>query len=217
MGGILRDGWLYTHYGEALCRYDHDFPHLAEGKVIPHGIYDLNQNTGHITLGTSSETPAFIGESIGLWWRYRGRFDYPGQGKITLLFDAGGANSYRCDQFKREMLKLSARTGLIIRIAHYPSYCSKWNPIEHRLFPHITRSLQGVYLDSKETVLTYIKERARTTTGLITRAYLLDKEFQTGVKDPYELPNGYPLVHSETLPQWNYTCYPFEPLKAHLN
>lgn len=31
------------------------------------------------------------------------------------------------------------------------------------------------------------------------------------------LPNGYPLVYSETLPQWNYTCYPFEPQKAYLN
>ena len=29
-------------------------------------------------------------------------------------------------------------------MAHYPPYCSKYNPIEHRLFPHVTRACQGV-------------------------------------------------------------------------
>ncbi|NOX75436.1 MAG: hypothetical protein GXP17_02220 [Gammaproteobacteria bacterium] len=32
----------------------------------------------------------------------------------------------------------------------YPSYVSKWNPIEHRLFPHITQKLKGVTLKSVE-------------------------------------------------------------------
>ena len=39
-----------------------------------------------------------------------------------------------------------------IRIAHYPSYASKWNPIEHRLFCHITRSMSGVILKSYDIV-----------------------------------------------------------------
>jgi hypothetical protein len=217
LGGILRDGTLYSHYGEPLQRYDHDFLHLAEGKVVPHGIYDLQKNTGHITLGTSAETAAFIAESIGMWWNYRGRYDYRGCGKILLLMDAGGANSYRHHQFKKEMLKLAAKTGLTFQIAHYPSYCSKWNPIEHRLFPHVTRSMQGVYLDSIETVREYINQRATTSTGLKTRAYILDKRFETGVKDEFELPNRFPLVRSDVLPHWNYTCHPFEPVKSYLN
>ena len=28
-------------------------------------------------------------------------------------------------------------------MAHYPPYCSKYNPIEHRLFPHLTPGLPG--------------------------------------------------------------------------
>ena len=35
-----------------------------------------------------------------------------------------------------------------IRIGHYPPYCSKYNPIEHRLFPHVTRAGQGVIFTS---------------------------------------------------------------------
>jgi len=38
--------------------------------------------------------------------------------------------------------------GIEIRIAHYPPYTSKWNPIEHRVFAHITRELSGMILIS---------------------------------------------------------------------
>lgn len=32
---------------------DHDFPSAATGVVIPHGIYDVTQNHGYLTLGTA--------------------------------------------------------------------------------------------------------------------------------------------------------------------
>jgi hypothetical protein len=125
LGGLHRDGELYTLEGEPLKRFDHDFPYLADGKVVPHGIFDTQANTGFITLGTSAETPAFVAESLRLWWNFRGRYDYPASRRLLLLLDSGGANGSRCIQFKHEALKLSARTGLAIRVAHYPPYCSK--------------------------------------------------------------------------------------------
>ncbi len=153
-----------NQFGPAACEKcgssTHDFPHLADGRVTPHGILDLALNKGFMTLGTSAETPAFVAESLGLWWKYRGRHDHPQANRVLLLMDAGGANAARSVQFKHEMLKLAARTGLEIRVAHYPPYCSKWNPIEHRLFPHVTRSIQGVCLDSIETL-----ENAHQCTG----------------------------------------------------
>ena len=208
LGGIYRDGTLYCKVGESLIRFDHDFPYLAEGRMIPHGIYDTALNKGFITLGTSAETPAFVAECLRKWWNYQGHYDYPGCWRLLLLMDGGGANSHRVHQFKREMIKLATWIGLEIRIAHYPPYCSKWNPIEHQLFPHVTRSLQGVCLDSAETMKTYINERANTTTGLVTKAYILDKKFEYGYKDDEPLPDGFPLVTSDKLPKWNYTCYP---------
>jgi hypothetical protein len=39
-----------------------------------------------------------------------------------------------------------------VHAAHYPTHCSKYNPVEHRLFPHLTRVCQGVFLDSVEMV-----------------------------------------------------------------
>jgi len=32
------------------------FPSQAEGKITPHGLYDINQNIGYIRLGISHDT-----------------------------------------------------------------------------------------------------------------------------------------------------------------
>lgn len=208
LGGLHRAGALYSHRGKALKRFDHDFPYLAEGRVVPHGIYDLQNNSGFVTLGTSVETPRFVAACLKRWWNYRGRFDYPEADTVYLLLDNGGANGSRSHQFKLEMLQLAAQTNRKWQISHYPSYCSKWNPIEHRLFPHVTRAIQGVYLDSVETVREMVEQKTKTTTGLKSRAYIIDREFQRGQKTLEMVPDQFPLLRKEVLPKWNYVCYP---------
>ena len=52
-----------------------------------------------------------------------------------------------------------------IRIAHYPPYTSKWNPIEHRVFPYITRALSGMILTS-HLFMKELIENTTTKTGL---------------------------------------------------
>ena len=69
--------------------------------------------------------------------------------------------------------------GIEIRIAHFPPYCSKFNPIEHRLFPHVTRALQGVVLESVEIAKQFM-ERTSTRTGLKVTVRCLKKVFLTG-------------------------------------
>jgi len=77
LGGLYREGKLYCSDGKLPKRFDHDFPYLAEGRVVPHGIYDLVNNSGFITLGTIAEIPGFVAECIRGRWNYRGRHDYP--------------------------------------------------------------------------------------------------------------------------------------------
>ena len=62
---------------------------------------------------------------------------------------------------------------------HYPPYCSKHNPIEHQVFPHITRACQGVIFHTVDIARQFIK-RTKTTTGLRVTVRLLDKVYQTG-------------------------------------
>ena len=47
MGNFSRPGTLYTQ--ATVQTLDHDFPSLAEGVVIPHGIYAIKQNQGSVT------------------------------------------------------------------------------------------------------------------------------------------------------------------------
>lgn len=37
----------------------HDFPSLADGVLVPHGIFDVTQNKGYISLGHSKDTLEF--------------------------------------------------------------------------------------------------------------------------------------------------------------
>lgn len=136
------------------------YEYLSEGKVIPHGIYDLQANEGYISLGDSSETADFITDNLLWWWTQHGIHRYPDARTILVLCDAGGGNSYRHHRFKDRLLALSQEIGLSLVIAHYPPYASKWNPIEHRLFCHVHRGLSGVVFSDYAT----IKERIESTT-----------------------------------------------------
>jgi Rhodopirellula transposase DDE domain len=54
LGNLYRAGKCYAQAPVKV--YDHDYDYLATGKVIPHGIYDLQRNEGYISLGNSHET-----------------------------------------------------------------------------------------------------------------------------------------------------------------
>jgi len=43
--------------------------------------------------------------------------------------------------------------GLSLTVCHYPTGCSKWNPIEHRLFSQISINWAGQPLRTLETAL----------------------------------------------------------------
>jgi hypothetical protein len=71
--------------------FDHDFPSFASGVVIPHGLYDVKRNDGHVNLGTSHDTGEFACDSIERWWESQGEAHYPRAGSILLLCDGGGS------------------------------------------------------------------------------------------------------------------------------
>ena len=179
LGPFYRPGQVY---GDAPLRcYDHDFNSFATGKIVPYGIYDLGRNEGHMFIGNSADTAEFVGQCLRDWWKNKGRKVYNPSQPILILTDGGGSNASRSHLFKEELQKFSSQTGLIIRMAHYPSYCSKYNPIEHRLFPTITRTWSGVMLDSVETVVELIRKRAKNLkSGLRVFVKAVDKTFEKG-------------------------------------
>ena len=160
---------------------DHDFPSASSGKVIPHGICDLARNEASLHLNSSRDTSELACESIELWWREQGREHYPHADELLVLCDGGGSNSASQYLFKEDLQALSNRLELKIRITHCPPYCSKYNPIEHRVFPHVTQACKGVPLETIETAKHYI-EKTETTTGLNVVVRIIDKVYETGRK-----------------------------------
>ena len=205
LGNFYRSGHLYTT--ETIETYDHDFYSFAEGIVIPHAIYDLVHNKGYINIGTSRDTSQFVCDSLRQWWYTQGQVDYPQATSILILCDGGGSNNSRYYIFKQDLQELADEIGLEIRIAHYPPYCSKYNPIEHRLFPHVTQACQGVVFKSVE-VVKELMARTKTKQGLRVTVNVIDKVYQTGRKVAESFKENMPIIFDDFLPQWNYTAVP---------
>ena len=108
---------------------------------------------------------------------------------------------------KQDLQGLADRLGIEIRIAHFPPYCSKFNPIEHRLFPHVTRALQGVVLESVEIAKQFI-EKTSTCVGLKVTVRCLEKVYVTGRKCTEEFKTAIRIVFDVVLPKWNYVAVP---------
>jgi len=78
LGQLFRKGRVWTQ--RAFQAFDHDFPSWATGVVIPHGIYDLARNRGHINIGLSHDTSQFACDSFRWYWNRIGRRCYPVSG-----------------------------------------------------------------------------------------------------------------------------------------
>lgn len=205
IGNFYREGHLYTT-GEVMT-LDHDFNSYAEGVIIPHGIYDLSLNKGFINIGTSRDTSEFACDSLRNWWYGHGQYDYPEARELLIRCDGGGSNSSRHYIFKEDLYALANEIGIEIRVAHYPPYCSKYNPIEHRLFPHVTRACQGVIFKSVELVKALMSE-TKTKAGLSVMVDIIDKVYHTGRKVAADFKANMRIVFDDYLPKWNYTAVP---------
>lgn len=205
LGHLYRQGRIRTH--EPFQAFDHDFPSWATGVIIPHGIYDLARNCGHINLGLSRDTSEFACDSFRWYWRRIGQRCYPGATSILWLCDCGGSNGANQHLFKQDLQELVNDLGIEIRVAHYPSYCSKYNPIERRLFPHVGRACQGMLFDTVDTVMALMR-KASTATGLKTTVNVIRRTYETGRQVATDFKHTMAIVFDEMQPKWNYLAIP---------
>jgi len=201
LGNLYRDGKCYCT--APIKVYDHDYHYLADGKVVPHGIYDMHRNEGYITIGSSHETAEFIKDNLLWWWDNFGIHHYPNANSILVLCDAGGANGHRHHVFKKEMQQLARMIGVDIIICHYPPYASKWNPIEHRLFAHVHHAIQGVVF-SDYNLVKELMSRTTTETGLKVVVRLNLKEYPIGMKTSKDEVDCNRIQFNKTLPGLSY-------------
>lgn len=204
LGCFRRDnGTAYTT--EAVEVSDHDYSTFSNGKMVPHGIYDVGRNTGYMTFGLSHDTAEFACDCLVEQWEQHIRHIYPNAKSILILCDGGGSNSARSWQFKWCLIETAKRLGIDIRIAHYPPYCSKWNPIEHRLFSQISRVWSGAVFNNVEEARE-MASRARTKTGLAVFTSINRRTYETKKeRNPlFKSECDKHIIKDEILPKWNY-------------
>lgn len=205
LGDLSRGGKVYCQ--QAPKTYDHDYNHLATGKVVPSGLYDMKRNEGYVSIGTNYETAAFLADNLIWWWENYGIHHYPDATYLLIYCDCGGANGYRHHAFKKELQRVARYIGIRITIVHYPPYCSKWNPIEHRLFSQMHKQADGMIFYSY-TQVKEIFETTSTITGLKVHVRINPRIYhiRLGIKKK-EIDEKRILFHDQ-LPQFNYTILP---------
>jgi hypothetical protein len=188
----------------------HDFPSQSEGRAIPYGIYDVFRNCGTVCMGKSADTPEFAVDAVVDWWETEGKEAYPGADRLLILADAGGSNGIRPRMWKKQLqMELANRFGIAVTVSHYPTGCSKYNPIEHKMFSFISNNWAGKPLRTFETALNYLRGTA-TTAGLKVKAYLNEKIYEKGLKVTNAEMKALNIERSEVCPQWNYSIYPVD-------
>ncbi|MBI3550882.1 MAG: ISAzo13 family transposase [Elusimicrobia bacterium] len=206
IGAFLNKGRTWRRDAEEVN--EHDFPGAAVCRATPFGIYDIGRNKGHVYVGVSNSTPEFAVHSIARWWKDEGSQVYPKIKKLLILADGGGSNGCRVQAWKLNLQeKLCDEFGLRATVCHYPTGCSKWNPIEHRLFSFISRNWEGRPLKTLEIMLGFIRGTS-TTTGLEVKASLDAGVYKKGQKARNSDMDRLKIEPHAICPKWNYTLSP---------
>ena len=207
IGNFKNNGQEYRHKNDPRKVLDHDFPIEELGKISPYGVYNLNNNTGFVNVGTSHDTSEFAVESISRWWETVGKHTFPACSRIYITCDSGGSNGYRVRMWKYQLQELANRVGLEIEVSHFPRGTSKWNKIEHRLFCYISANWKGKPLVDVQTAVDLIGS-TKTTTGLEVICVRDDTEYKLARKVSDEEFESISIVKILPFGAWNYKILP---------
>lgn len=120
-----------------------------------------------------------------------------------------GPNSASCrTQFIRRMVEFAEKSGLQIRLAYYPPYHSKYNPVE-RCWGILEEHWNGELLDSIEKTIKWAS--TMTWKGIKPVIYFCDKIYKKGISLTKEEMRTYErkILRSNLLPKWDVIINPF--------
>ncbi len=154
---------------------DHDFK--PDATVTPVGIFLPATDELFVYGVTSKVTSDCLVDRLEQWWEtVHDRFAH-----ITTLvinLDNGPENQSRRTQFMQRLVEFVRQTGLIVRLAYYPPYHSKYNAIE-RCWGILEHHWNGSILDTVATVLQFTT--SMTWCGLHPVVELVTTVYATGV------------------------------------
>ena len=155
---------------------DHDFS--GKAKLTPYGILLPELEELFIYCTTSKVTSDFIVEMLEIWWESN-RDRFASVQTLLLNQDNGPENHSRRTQFMKRMVEFAHKYQLNVRLAYYPPYHSKYNPIE-RSWGVLENHWNGSILDEISTVINLAQ--TMTWKGHHPTVALMTENYATGVK-----------------------------------
>jgi len=172
--GLFSRGGLNRVVVNAL---DHDFLGKTP-KVTPFGIYLPQHGELYLYFTASKVTSDFIVDCISdFWTRVYERF--PAVTTLVINQDNGPENHSRRTQFMNRIVNFVDQFGLAVKLAYYPPYHSKYNPVE-RVWGFLEQHWNGSLLESVETILNFASSFSFTDVQPVVQ--LVSTVYQTGVK-----------------------------------
>lgn len=155
---------------------DHDFKPLAQ--VTPVGILLPRHDALHLFSVTGKVTSDCLADCLESFWAGQ-REHFPKVDKLVLNLDNGPECHSRRTQFMARMVQFVQRTGLALRLAYYPPYHSKYNPVE-RCWGVLEHHWNGSLLDSVEVVEHFAA--SMTWKGTHPVVQRVETIYKTGIK-----------------------------------
>ena len=183
---------------------DHDM--RPKEKLVPGGILEVESGAAFLFFSSGGNSSDFLGDGLEAWWNYR-KSSFPETKRVVINLDNGPDYSWHRTQFLKRVVEFADASELEVRLAYYPPYHSKYNPIE-RYWGGLEKSWNGYLLDSANTVL----ERATSFAwkGIRSMASIFHSAYPKGVtvsgREKKDLENR--LDRSESLPWWDITIRP---------
>lgn len=186
---------------------DHDF--RPDEVLTPYGLLAPAEGDLHLAFTTSKATADFEADAIEAWWESV-RCRYPAVRMLVVNLDNGPEHHSRRTQFMKRMTEFADRYGITVRLAYYPPYHSKYNPIE-RCWGILENHWNGSILDSREAALGFAGSMTwkgrHPTVSLTEAAYetgrrLTDKEM-TALEERFH--------RDPHLPKWFVDIPPIKP------
>ena len=154
---------------------DHDFQPAAT--LTPVGIFLPAFDELFVYGVLSKVTSDCLADRLAQWWESV-RVRFPHITTLVLNVDNGPENHSRRTQFMQRMVAFVQQYQVTVRLAYYPPYHSKSNPIE-RCWGILENHWNGALLDAIDTVLQFAT--TMTWKGTHPIVTLVTTTYQTGV------------------------------------
>lgn len=155
---------------------DHDFN--PKKTITPYGIFLPELDELFLYFTESKVTSDFIVDVLEDFWKSE-RYRFCQIETLVINQDNGPENSSRRTQFMKRIVEFAKKYELNIRLAYYPPYHSKYNPIE-RTWAVLENHWNGSILDEVEVALSFASNM--TWKGKHPIVKLVTQTYEKGVK-----------------------------------